>query len=271
MPGTETPWRTSEVDDNRQIAFPIEAPDEIVVSYSALRLFEECPTRYWNSHGKGYPEKIRSGLVSAGSGLHRALAALGRATLEGTRLPPLAEVLNNNWPEAGFPSSDESDVWFQRCLAALEQIEFPAFFAGLMAVEVPFRVGIQHELTTAVFTGRIDRMDRAESGGIRIVEYKTFATPAASEQLAESTQTVIYWSVAQRITGKHTERMRYCYLEAATAVDVKLGDRDLADSAARLVEAAKRMAYAESLPPTPGLYCRDCPLLMSCKARGVLK
>ncbi len=113
-------------------------------------------------------------------------------------------------------------------------------------------------------TGRMDRMDRVESGGVAIVDYKT-GKPKSQEDADKSLQLSLYALAAKEVWGLRADRLILHNLEDNTVVVTTRESGDLEEAKLKVRETAENIA-AGNFPAKPGYHCSFCPYRNLCPA-----
>src|SRR5262249_7248125 len=69
------------------------APERDYLSFSAIRLYQQCPLRYYFRYVASLPEETVSASLLFGSAIHRAIEHHFRRLLEGQAAPSVGELL----------------------------------------------------------------------------------------------------------------------------------------------------------------------------------
>ena len=112
-----------------------------------------------------------------------------------------------------------------------------------------------------MINGRIDRIDRLESGGVQLLDYKTGA-PKNDVDAATSVQLGIYGMAAQ-LEGHSVEKLVFYNLEDNSTAETDRINEDRVRG--RVLEVAEGIRSAE-FSPTPGFHCKNCGYHSLCPA-----
>jgi RecB family exonuclease len=158
------------------------------------------------------------------------------------------------------------DEELQRKLYERQGVEQLRQFMALCARESKPQVlttekAFHFAIEDVMINGRIDRIDRLESGGVLVLDYKTGA-PKSSLDAVKSIQLGLY-GLAARLEGHTVEKMAFYNLEDNTAAET---DRISEDSIReRVLEVAAGIRDGEFIPKT-GFHCRHCGYRSLCPA-----
>jgi len=149
---------------------PRRGMSEVVLSYSRIATYLDCPRQYWYRHVQRLPA-VQTAEAVQGDVLHETLRRAAEARRSGMEITAamLSATHQQVWNETAFPDARRAPT-FERNGAS--QLEAYRKQGGLIAqpeyLEQPF--------TTAVdgwtLNGIIDRIDRTP-GGWRIIDYKS--------------------------------------------------------------------------------------------------
>jgi len=149
---------------------PRRGKSEVVLSYSSIATYLDCPRQYWYRHVQRLPA-VQTAEAVQGDVLHETLRRAAEARRTGTEITAamLSATHQQVWNETAFPDARRAPT-FERNGAS--QLEAYRKQGGLIAqpeyLEQPF--------TTAVdgwtLNGIIDRIDRTPEGW-RIIDYKS--------------------------------------------------------------------------------------------------
>ncbi|MEN9953924.1 MAG: hypothetical protein RL028_526 [Actinomycetota bacterium] len=142
--------------------------EDIRFSPSRLSAFEKCPVHWFIQNFGG-----------DGSGFEASLGILLHAALEvSSSESELAAFVESNWHTLEFEASWQSSGQKRKALNMVAALgEYLRSAGELVTAEQKFEVKIGR----LVIAGKIDRVERDESGGLRVVDLKTGKPPSAQE------------------------------------------------------------------------------------------
>ncbi|HXM54746.1 MAG TPA: ATP-dependent DNA helicase, partial [Candidatus Dormibacteraeota bacterium] len=239
--------------------------DGVVLSFSAISAYRECPRQHWFRYRLRLPAS--SGVEAQfGTILHLALMRAGRIRRE--ERPVTAELLRDlhqeAWETVGLAEPRRRPV-----LETLGWRMLEAFRAagGLEArpslVESPFAV----ELDGWTLRGVIDRVDEPASRGAawRIVDYKT-GSPIPASRLRRDLQLALYALGARRALGLEPVELEIVYLRGGNRVTLPADDA-LLDEALRIGGEVAESVRAGRFEPRPERRrCALCAYRLACDA-----
>jgi len=258
----------------------IDLPAPVIGSLSPSRAadFKTCPLLYRLRSIDRLPEEP-SPAAARGTLVHGVLERLfARPASERTMstaealVEPQWKVLLESDPELGrmFPDPVELAAWLasaRHLLAAYFELEDPTRLEPAereQLVEVLLPSGLR-------LRGFVDRLDVASTGEIRVVDYKTGASPRAAFEGKALFQLKFYALVIWRTRGVVPRQLRLLYL----------GDRDMLTYAPDELEltrfertlealwaAIARATEARDFRPSPSRLCSWCSYKSNCPAFG---
>ncbi len=160
------------------------------LSYSQISLYQSCPLCYKLRYIDGLEEKEK-GYFSFGTTIHEAAEYFYRVKVPPP--PSLEELLRfyeQNWHPEGYQSAEEGanyKAYGREMLARFWEIHRPDFRLPI-AVEWMFNIDIEG----VKLRGFIDRVDKLDSGGLAIIDYKTDRELFTKDYLAQNLQLTLY-------------------------------------------------------------------------------
>jgi RecB family exonuclease len=261
-------WVQRALTDDR----PLRRPDQQVrLSPSKVESFGDCRLRWaLTSAGGDAPSQ---GSANLGTLIHDIAHDLG----DDVDAETLVAEVERRWGRLGLPPGWNTDR--QREQAHLMAYRLAAYFADpdrpeKVDTEVPLRVDVGR----ATISGRVDRLERAADGGLRVVDYKTGSSKPKADDVATHPQLGTYQLAVEHgafgSAGQTSAGAALLHLGkaagASTAPVVQqqppLETQDDPGWAAELIaETAEGMGGAD-FAATPGSWCTFCPVKTSCPA-----
>jgi putative RecB family exonuclease len=191
---------------------------------------------------------------SFGITMHRCVERFFKVS---TPPPPSLEELSHfyeqNWLTEGYESPEEETKYKdygREILTRFWEIH-SADFHMPVAVEKMFYIDIDG----VKLRGFIDRVDKLESGGLSIVDYKTNKELFTADALAADLQLTLYQLAAEQTWQLPVERLTLYHLRSNTACSCPPRDEARLEQARRLVlEVAENIAK-ERFPAIENQYC----------------
>lgn len=240
---------------------------KIVLSYSAIDDFRDCPRRFeYRSLWRMPP--IFSAQGWFGDLLHRTLFRLGQLRLGGDVITD--EVVEAIWSaewEASANRGRVANLQDEGLEIIRNYVASPLWADAVFdAVEHGFRVPIEHKWNW-VLTGKIDRIDVGEDGVPKVVDYKS-GSPGDEDDARASLQLKIYGKVAMEHYKVQEVRAELHWLQTAEAARVTWTAEDLEKLDYRLFrtyEEVERCQLDGHYPPRPSAYrCTRCAFQLIC-------
>jgi putative RecB family exonuclease len=223
------------------------------LSYTQISLYQTCPLCYKLQYIDGLKPKDKW-YFSFGTTLHLCAEYFFRVKVPPP--PSLDELLDfyeANWLSEGYESAEEEAkyrAYGREILAKFWQIHHPSFIMPL-AIERLFYVDIEG----VKLRGYIDRVDKLESGGLSVVDYKTNQALFTREDLEKDLQLTLYQLAVQKIWQLPVERLTLYHLRSNTpcSCEPRL-EAQLAAARQMVLQVADGIAQ-EKFPAVENQYC----------------
>lgn len=223
------------------------------LSYTQISLYQSCPLLYKLQYIDGLKPKDKW-YFSFGSTMHLCAEYFFKVRVPPP--PPLDELLEfyeKNWLSEGYESAEEEAkyrAYGKEILSKFWEIH-SANFRMPVAVERMFRIDIEG----VKLRGYIDRVDKMDSGGLSIVDYKTNQELFTQNDLANDLQLTLYQLAAEQTWQPPVERLTLYHLRSNTPCSCQPRDKEQLNEARRLVlEVAENIAEGR-FPATENQYC----------------
>jgi RecB family exonuclease len=170
--------------------------------------------------------------------------------------PSLEELLSyyeQNWLSAGYESPEEEaryKEYGKEILAGFHQAHSQSFRMPL-TVEKPFLMDIDG----IKLRGYIDRVDKLESGGLAIVDYKSNRELFTADYLQEDLQLTLYQMAAESMWQLPVEQLTLYHLRSNTPCACPPRDEGRLEAARQLVREVADNIAEERFPATENEYC----------------
>jgi DNA helicase II / ATP-dependent DNA helicase PcrA len=248
-----------------------EQTGRLVLSYSAIEDFKDCPRRYefrslWRIPPIFSPEGWYGDL------LHRALYRLGQLRLGGHSVgeDTVESMWTTEWEQAG----DRGRVrnLRQPGLEMLQQyVASPLWTdANIAAAEYSFKVATE-DSGAWILTGKIDRIDMDPSEMPLVVDYKS-GNPGDEDAARKSLQLKIYAKVAMDKCNVDAVVCALHWLQTAEASTVQLTRKDIEKLDYRLFKMFEEVEGCQTAgyyPARPNAYrCAQCSFRVLCPERA---
>ena len=184
------------------------------LSYTQISLYQSCPLCYKLQYIDGLEQKER-GYFSFGRTIHECAEYFFKVKVPPP--PSLDELLKfyeQNWLSEGYESAEEEanyKAYGREMLAKFWEIHSSDFRMPI-AVEWMFNVDIEG----VKLRGFIDRVDKLDSGGLSIVDYKTDKELFTKDDLEKNLQLTLYQLAVEQSWYLQVERLTLYHFRSNT-------------------------------------------------------
>jgi len=223
------------------------------LSYTQISLYQSCPLLYKLQYIDGLKPKDKW-YFSFGTTMHHCVEYFFKV-----RVPPpptldeLLQFYRQSWLSAGYESDEEEAnyrAYGQEILAIFWEVHSAEFHTPL-AVEKLFYV----DIGGVKLRGFIDRVDKLESGGISIIDYKTNRELFTTDYLENDLQLTLYQLAAEQMWRLPVECLTLYHLRSNTACSCPPRNETVLRQARQVVtEVAENIARGD-FPATENQYC----------------
>ncbi|HVS48540.1 MAG TPA: ATP-dependent DNA helicase [Candidatus Dormibacteraeota bacterium] len=233
-------------------------PGEVVLSYSAIAAYRDCPRQYWYRQEQRLPV-VQSAEAVHGVILHEVLRQAGEARKSGGQVSArmVQSIHEDVWRHTVFPDPRRAAT-FKRIGAA--QLEA---YRGRGGFDAPPEF-LEHPFSAAVdgwtLRGIIDRIDRTESGW-RIVDYKS-GRPLTRRR--RDLQVALYALGASTALGLDPVELEVVYLATGETINVEKVGSLVAEATSQAAEVAEGVKEGRFEPRPERRRCRLCPYRLAC-------
>jgi DNA helicase-2/ATP-dependent DNA helicase PcrA len=231
---------------------------EIVLSYSAIAAYRDCPRQYWYRQEQRLPV-VPSAEAVHGVILHEVLRQAGEARRDGMQVSGrmLSSIHEDVWSKHAFPDLRRAATFKRIGAAQLEAYRKRGGFDARPEL-------LEHPFSTAVdgwtLRGIIDRIDRTESGW-RIVDYKS-GRPLTRRR--RDTQVALYALGAGATLRLDPVELEVVYLATGESIKVEKVKDLIADATTQGAEVAAGVRAGRFEPRPERRRCRLCPYRLAC-------
>jgi RecB family exonuclease len=186
------------------------------LSFSQINLYLSCPFAYKLQYIERLKPKDKW-YFSFGSTIHSCAEHFFRVKVPPP--PALEELLrfyDENWLSAGYESEEEEanyKAYGREILTAFWEIHYRDFQMPL-AVEKLFYIDVD----SVKLRGFIDRIDKLETGGLSIVDYKTSRELFTYDYLKNDLQLTLYQLAAEQLWQMPVEKLTLYHMRSNTPV-----------------------------------------------------
>jgi DNA helicase-2/ATP-dependent DNA helicase PcrA len=233
-------------------------PAEVVLSYSAISAYRDCPRQYWYRQEQRLPA-VQSAEAVHGVILHEVLRQAGEARRSGEQVSAkLVRSLHEDvWLKTAFPDPRRAPTFKRIGAAQLEAYRSRGGFdASPEFLEHPFNAAVDGW----TLRGVIDRIDRTESGW-RIVDYKS-GRPLSRRR--RDLQVALYALGARTALSLDPVELEVVYLATGETVKVEKVSGLVADATSQAAEVAEGVREGRFEARPERRRCRLCPYRLAC-------
>jgi len=223
------------------------------LSYTQISLYQSCPLCYKLRYIDGLEPKDKW-YFSFGRTMHMCAEYFFKV-----RVPPppsLEELLHfyeQNWLAEGYESAEEEAryrSYGREMLTKFWEVH-QADFRMPVAVERLFYVNIEG----VKLTGYIDRVDKLDSGGLSIVDYKTNKELFTTEDIEKDLQLTLYQLAAEQTWQLPVERLTLYHLRSNTPCSCGSRNEAQLNEARRLILEVAEGIIQQKFPAIENQYC----------------
>ncbi|HEY6338924.1 MAG TPA: ATP-dependent DNA helicase [Candidatus Sulfotelmatobacter sp.] len=235
------------------------------LSASAVDTYERCPLQFKLERDWRMPRDIPAAM-QYGAAMHRVLRTYYDSVRDGRAKSDdeLIDQLRQDLSSAGIQDRYQHELYEKQGVEQLRDFLESARVAAapeVLHTEEAFEV----RFGETVVVGRIDRIDRAPDGSVRVLDYKT-GKARTQEDADESLQLSIYSLAAQEKWGYRVGSVAFHNLEGNVAVATRRSILQLEEARERVRAAAQGIA-AGDFRAKPDFHCSFCPYRSVCPAK----
>ena len=223
------------------------------LSYTQISLYQTCPLCYKLQYIDKLEPKEK-GYFSFGTTMHACAEYFFRVKVPPP--PSLEELLQyyeQNWLSVGYQSAEEEasyKAYGREMLTKFWEIHSPDFRMPI-AVEWMFYVDIEG----VKLRGFIDRVDKLDSGGLNVVDYKTDKRLFTKDDLAKNLQLTLYQMAAEQSWFLPVEKLTLYHFRSNTPCSCGPRKPAQLEQAKKLVLEVAEGIAAESFPAIESERC----------------
>jgi len=235
------------------------------LSASAVETYETCPLQFKFEREWKLSRQLHAA-VQYGATMHRIL----RTYFESVRLgrtrsdEELIQLFRDDLASCGIHDEYQRDLYLKQGLEQLKD-----FLATARSTPAPEVLHTEEwfdvEIAGIKVAGRIDRMDRASDGSVRIVDYKT-GKARTQESADDSLQLSIYAMAASEKWGYRVGELVFHNLEGNVPVASKRTEFQLEQARERVRNVARHIAEG-NFKAKLDFHCSFCAFRGLCPAR----
>ncbi len=223
------------------------------LSYSQISLYRSCPLCYKLQYIDGLKTKDKW-YFSFGTTLHLCAEYFFKV-----RVPPppslekMLKYYEGKWLSAGYQSAEEEANYRAYGRQILSQFckVHSADFRLPVAVERMFYIDIEG----VKLRGYIDRIDKLDSGGLSIVDYKTSQKLFTRDDMENDLQLTLYQLAVERMWFLPVEKLTLYHLRSNTPCSCAARGKEQLEAAGRLVVEVAEEISQNKFPAIENQYC----------------
>jgi putative RecB family exonuclease len=223
------------------------------LSYTQISLYQSCPLCYKLQYIDGLEAKEK-GYFSFGTTMHDCAEYFFKVKVPPP--PTLEQMLDfyeRHWLSEGYESAEEEaeyKAYGRELLTKFWEIH-QADFRMPIAVEHKFTIDIGN----IKLTGRIDRVDKLDSGGLSIIDYKTNKELFTQEYIANDLQLTLYQLAVEQSWFLPVEKLTLYHFRSNTPVSCPPRRPERIEEAKKVVLEVAEGIQAGNFPATESAYC----------------
>ncbi|HEY0831565.1 MAG TPA: ATP-dependent DNA helicase [Candidatus Dormibacteraeota bacterium] len=240
------------------VRIPARRPGSVVLSFSAIAAYRDCPRQYWYRQEQRLPA-VQSAEAVQGVIQHEVLRQAGEVCKSGREVTAraLKSIHEDVWRQITFPDARRAATFKRIGAAQLEAYRGHGGFAVPPEfLEQPFTAGVDGW----TLRGVIDRIDRTESGW-RIVDYKSGRPLSRSRR---DLQVALYALGARSALHLDPIELEIVYLATGESVKVEKVRDLVADATRQAAEVAEGVQDGRFEARPERRRCRHCPYRLAC-------
>ncbi|MDP6824717.1 MAG: PD-(D/E)XK nuclease family protein [Dehalococcoidales bacterium] len=223
------------------------------MSYTQISQYQSCPLNYKLQYIDGLETK-KKWYFSFGQTLHLCAKHFFKV-----KVPPppsrdeLLRFYEQKWLPMGYESAEEEasyKTYGREILTKFWEIHY-ADFRMPLAVERMFYV----DINGIKLRGYIDRIDKSDSGGLSIVDYKTSKELFTTDDLGKDLQLTLYQLATEQLWQLPVEKLTLYHMRSNTPCSCGPRDKKRLAQTEQLVLAVAENIASQKFPATENQYC----------------
>ncbi|MBI4345351.1 MAG: PD-(D/E)XK nuclease family protein [Elusimicrobia bacterium] len=234
------------------------------LSHSSISMYLECPQKFKLKYLDKLPEAPKW-FFSFGQSMHKALEFF--YSIPALPAPTVEELLaryQEGWIKTGYKDAEQEREYFadgERMLREFYAKNIKTFKLPLFA-EYKFEL----EVSGVPLLGYVDRIDKLDSGGLAILDYKT-GKSIAKERLGEDRQLTMYQMAVEKLLGAPVESLTFYHLPTQQPLTVGPRPKAQVEALKETILTVNDGIQGRKFDPAPGEQkCRWCDFKPHCPA-----
>ena len=223
-------------------------------SYSQISTYQTCALQYKYGYILRIPSPPNHNL-SFGISIHNTLHDFYANLMFGeVSLEKLLEIYEKNWNPLGYVDEEHRRLRFESGKEVLKKFwkENKKIKIKPIALEKAFRLRIDG----IPFTGKIDRIDSLEGGGVEIIDYKT-GTSKNQKEVDKDDQVSFYAIATKESLGLNPKKLTLYFVETGERISTTRTDKQLEEKKREAMEVMQNIREGK-FQPNPGMHCKWC-------------
>ena len=238
------------------------------LSPTSIDRWRVCPRRFLFQDVQKVPFKEAPTFEQIlGNTLHRVLEALFR--LEPTKrtqevVKKLTDLNVARFSTRAALRDDDAERLRDEATGQLTQFtDSTDLTAVRLRLEYPFQLRLSNGTTIKTY---VDRLDRAQSGMLEIIDYKTGRNELEDRDLGYETAPIVQLHAIGKASDEPVEKVTWHYLRSGNTVSWWPEADDVDAATDRLLDVLRRLHAEAEYEPNPGAQCAYCPFSAICPA-----
>jgi len=232
------------------------------LSFTQISLYRTCPLCYKLQYIDRLKTKDRW-YFSFGTTMHSCVERFFKVN---TPVPPKLEELlqfyDDNWISRAYESPEEEAEY--RAYGREILTRFWEIHSADFHLPVALERGFSLDIDGIKLRGFIDRVDKLDSGGLSIIDYKTNKELFTADYVEQDLQLTIYQMAAEQAWRMPVEKLTLYHLRSNTACTCPPREPERIEQARRLVLEVAEDITQQKFPATENQFCpcdfpQHCP------------
>lgn len=241
--------------------FPQKSKDShFHVSFSMLKLFQQCPLRYKYRYLDGRADQKTTYYLALGRILHKTLAEFFRISAEHRSLSLLLDMLKENWKSRQFSNEEEE----RECKLRSQEILTNYYTTHNCSVKTwQVEAFVKYRVRGLTISGTVDRIDELPDGAYEIIDYKTEPFASGEENMNTMQLAFYYYGISESYhlpVGKLTLE----YITSQESISMSPSKVELEKQISKAHEIVKIIQETKEFRPKKNMYCMDCLFAQTC-------
>jgi putative RecB family exonuclease len=239
------------------------------LSPTSIDRWRQCPRRflYQDVERRDFVD-VKTYEQTLGEVVHKVLESLFR--LEPYRRDEAAVAPLLDWAVLRFGTAaqlqqEQTEQLHAEASGLLLPIHSAAVNARTLKVEQTFQLRLKNGTTIQT---RVDRIDRAESGLLQVIDYKTGRVQVDERDLSSETAPIVQLLAVGKASDVPVEKVVWMYLRSGETISWWPEAEDVDAATDRLTRLLRELHAEHDYEPNPGGHCATCPFTQICPAFG---